>query len=69
MRLKAEATEPIGLKVEHVRTVTMGTAYDYRGLENKPKINGVELLGDVTFEKLGISPIKLSELAEMFKDW
>lgn len=27
---------------------------DYNGLENKPRINGVELVGDVSLEELGI---------------
>ena len=27
---------------------------DYEGLTNKPRINGVELIGDVSLEELGI---------------
>ena len=27
---------------------------DYNGLENKPKINGVELVGDLSFQDLGL---------------
>lgn len=55
--------------METVRTVPRGVVGNYPSLEGKPKINGVELLGDVTFEQLGIRAIRLSELAEMFKDW
>lgn len=40
-----------------------GGTKDYNHLENKPKINNVELVGDKTLEQLGIKiPIKTSEL-------
>lgn len=30
---------------------------DYNGLSNKPKINGVELVGDLSFEDIGFPDI------------
>lgn len=47
---------------------------DYEGLINKPRINGVELIGDVSFEDLGLpsdpskiptEPISNDELDEL----
>ena len=32
---------------------------DYNGLENKPKINGVELIGDMTWEDFGLPDLSL----------
>lgn len=40
---------------------------DYTELNNLPKINGVELKGDLTFEDLGIEDIKTEELQEIWK--
>ena len=40
---------------------------DYEKLVNKPKINGVELIQDKSFEDLGFSPITNSEILEIIK--
>ena len=36
---------------------------DYNGLYNKPSINGVELIGNVTFEDLGL-PADVSKIPD-----
>lgn len=41
---------------------------DYELLNNKPKINGVELVKNKSLENLGINEITNTELNEMFKD-
>ena len=43
---------------------------NYEKLENKPKINGVELIGDVSFEELGLLDIIVarSDLENLQKD-
>lgn len=38
---------------------------DYNRLSNKPKIEGVELVGDLTFPQLNLSRITNSELEEL----
>jgi hypothetical protein len=48
----------------NVHTVTLVTplvkepssSVDYNEIKNKPSINGVELVGDLSFEELGIQP-------------
>lgn len=40
---------------------------DYEKLINKPKINGVELIQDKSFEELGVSPMTNSEILEILK--
>lgn len=40
--------------------------YDY--LYHKPKINGKELVGDVTLLDLGIDPLTEDDVIELFKD-
>lgn len=40
---------------------------DYEVLNNKPKINTVTLIGDKSFEELGLERITNAELNEMFK--
>lgn len=40
--------------------------YDY--LYHKPKINGKELVGDVTLLDLGIDPLTEEDVIELFKD-
>jgi len=40
--------------------------YDY--LYHKPKINGKELIGDVTLLELGIDPLTEEDVIELFKD-
>lgn len=40
---------------------------DYEKLRNKPSINGVELVQDKSFEELGCTPMKNSEILEIIK--
>lgn len=60
----------------HTLTLTTPVAMgkepgDYEGLTNKPKINGVELVGDVSLDQLGIpdsvakEPLTTTELDEI----
>lgn len=39
---------------------------DYDNLLNKPKINEVELMGDKSFDDLGLIPLTNTEIAKMF---
>ena len=40
---------------------------DYEKLKNKPSINGVELIKNKSFEDLGCTPMKNSEILEIIK--
>lgn len=40
---------------------------DYNKLNNKPKINDVELFNNKTFEELGLLPMTNSDVDELFK--
>ena len=40
---------------------------DYEKLVNRPSINGVELIKDKSFEELGYTPMKNSEILEIIK--
>ena len=42
------------------------TNRDYYKLDNKPSIEGVELIDDKTFEELGLSEVSNIELKEIF---
>lgn len=44
-----------------------GGTSDYEKLINKPKIEGVELIGDITFNQLNLSRVTNSELEDMLK--
>ena len=52
-------------KIKAISGVDGGTT-DYKNLTNKPKINGVELVEDLTFEDLGLRSINDLELASIF---
>lgn len=43
-----------------------GGTYDYEELENKPKINGVTLIGDRSFEDLGEDTMTNREIVAIF---
>lgn len=40
----------------------------YNSLRDKPQINGVELVGDKSFEELGDSPLTNMEIKELFNN-
>lgn len=44
--------------------VTAGT-FDYERLRNKPQIESVELIGNKSFEELGLVPITSDELIDI----
>lgn len=44
-----------------------GGTYNYDALVNKPKINGVELESDKSFEELGIEEMTNADILETFK--
>lgn len=47
-------------------TVTMGIGiFDYERLRNKPQIESVELIGNKSFEELGLEPITIDELIDI----
>ena len=50
-----------------LRMAKSTTERDYEKLHNKPKINGVELISDKSFEELGVSPMTNSEILEIIK--
>ena len=52
-------------KIKAISGVSGGTT-NYENLTNKPKINGVELVEDLTFEDLGLRSINDLELASIF---
>ena len=52
-------------KIKAISGVDGGTT-NYKNLTNKPKINGVELVEDLTFEDLGLRSINDLELASIF---
>ena len=57
-------TPTIELEVQEVMEGAGGTT-DYDELNNKPRINNVELSGDKSLEDLGISPLSDSEIMEI----
>lgn len=58
-----------GMKPTQSTTVVpvMGSGFDYESATNKPKINGIELVGDKTNDELLISPISNEEIEAIFK--
>lgn len=57
----------LGLINEVEKEVPVPIEGDYEVLNNKPKINTVTLIGDKSFEELGLERITNAELNEMFK--
>lgn len=41
---------------------------DYEELDNKPRIEGVELIGDKTYEELNLNRISNAEIEELFNN-
>lgn len=48
------------------KVVVAGTS-DYEKLKNKPRLNGVELIGDKSFEDVGLVALSNSELEKLLK--
>lgn len=55
----------VEVELENSDTVSTGMTTDYRKLKNKPKIEGVELVDNKTFEELGMSSLSNSELEKI----
>ena len=49
----------------NVGSTTVVSVNDYEELRNKPRIEGVELIGDKTFEELNLQSLTNSELENM----
>lgn len=47
--------------------ITMVETGDYGKLANKPKINGVTLIGDKSIEELGVDTLTNTEILEIYK--
>lgn len=62
-----KATLGLVNEVEVEKEVPVIIEGDYEALHNKPKINTVTLVGDKSFEDLGLERITNAELNEMFK--
>lgn len=59
----------LGLGAEESASLSAGSTTvvsinDYEELRNKPSIEGVELIGDVSLDDLGVSAIIQADLAE-----
>lgn len=73
MNSKINTTDPhlkasFGTVTEVTKTVEIpvGSENDYEKLVNKPRINARELVGDKSFEDLGLQKITNRELEAMF---
>lgn len=44
-----------------------GGSFDYEKLKNKPRIETVELIGDKTFDELGLGPVTIEELLDILQ--
>ncbi len=49
------------------QTVVTGGTTDYKKLRNKPRIEGVELVGDLTFPQLNMSKLTNSEIEALLQ--
>lgn len=59
--------ENIEIELEGNEIIKTEATSDYRKLINKPKIEGVELIGNKTFDDLGMSTITNFELEKLLK--
>ena len=59
-----EAKETIDLNLEDINIISEN---DYEKLVKKPRINEVELIGNKTFEELGLEECLNQEIEDMFK--
>lgn len=59
--------ENIEIELEGNEIIKTEATSDYRKLINKPKIEGVELQGDKTFEDLGMNTLTNFELEKLLK--
>lgn len=57
----------IDAEIENSDIVPTGITTDYKKLNNKPKIEGVELVDNRSFEDLGMKSLTNSELENLLK--
>lgn len=57
--------EELNIKLKN-DVVGTGTS-NYEELKNKPKINEIELIGNKSFEDLGLIPMSNTEIENLFK--
>lgn len=57
------------MKVAEGKLFPRGESGNYDDLTRKPKLNGVELKGDVSLDQVGIRAIPLAEIEKMFEGW
>ncbi len=60
--------EEISKNVEIEQTEKIGAENDYNKLKNKPRINEVELVGEVSLTELGFSELTNTELENLLKE-
>lgn len=59
--------EQLNAQFGTVSEITKTIDNDYNNLVNKPKINAVTLVGDKSFEELGLERITNREIEELFR--
>ena len=64
-----EMTQPVGVDAQGGLWAKPGGVSDYADIENKPKINGVELSGDKTSADLGIGNPTDEQVASAVESW
>lgn len=60
--------EPKGLGVETKGTMNFITDVDYNNLKNKPQINDCVLIGNRSFDDIGIRPMSNLEIEKMINE-
>ncbi len=60
--------EEISKSLEIEQTEKVGAENDYNKLKNKPKINEVELVDEVSLTELGFSELTNTELENLLKE-
>lgn len=68
--LEIRQEKDIGLDITSERNITLGInpasgTSNYELLTHKPSIEGVTLIGDKTFKKLGLEPMTEQEIDQM----
>lgn len=61
--------ENVEIGIEDSDRVPVGNIGDYNKLANKPKIEGVELKDNKSFEELGLSKISNIQIDELLKKY
>lgn len=60
--MTVRSDDPVRMDVEKVRAILVPGADDYTVLDNKPQIEGVVLVGDKSFEQLGMRAVTPQEI-------